>query len=384
MTFHIVETIGVSPTPIRDNPGRILVKIIDAGVGSSGFYPAATLQRAAEDRVFAAGTHMYMDHAASLARGVNGERSIKDLAAVLVEDGRYDAESESVVAEAIVFSRYAPVIAELAEHIGVSISAAAEVTPGSRAGEPRTIDRIVAAESVDFVSKAGRGGKVLAVLESAAVVDEATTDDMRDRLDRAIMAAYHDPDNDVWAGIRDYDPDIHTVYFYVGGALYAQTYTETETDIVQLIGTKIEVRQVTQYVSVAEPPVVERASSMPEIDQERLDALLETEQRVGELETVNADLVAKVGVLEAEKLAAVRHRQIVEAVDEACAGKPEAMRARVIAAVEAADTENIPDAVHAAVEAEQSYLAAVTEKKLTGFGADEPSGGAAKLRKLWA
>ena len=70
--------------------GRFLLKIIDVGEGSSGYYSPETLQLAAADRVFPAGTHCYVDHAAAIRRGPNGERSIRDLAAVLTEDARYD------------------------------------------------------------------------------------------------------------------------------------------------------------------------------------------------------------------------------------------------------------------------------------------------------
>ena len=148
--------------------GRMLVRLIDAGQGSSGYYPASTLQAAAESGVFGRGLHLYADHPGEAERLDRPERSIRDIAGVLTEDARYDDDSQALVAEARVFGAWAPIIAEMHDVIGLSIRAAAEVSEGEHDGAHTTIvDRITEAASVDFVTRAGRGGKVLSLLESA-------------------------------------------------------------------------------------------------------------------------------------------------------------------------------------------------------------------------
>ena len=148
--------------------GRMVVRLIDAGQGSSGYYPASTLQAAAESGVFGRGLHLYADHPGEAERLDRPERSIRDIAGVLTEDARYDDDSQALVAEARVFGAWAPIIAEMHDVIGLSIRAAAEVSEGEHDGAPTTIgDRITEAASVDFVTRAGRGGRVLSLLESA-------------------------------------------------------------------------------------------------------------------------------------------------------------------------------------------------------------------------
>lgn len=152
-----------------DSGGRMLIQLITPGVGTYGMYPATTLEAAAGERVFPAGTQMYLDHqgeAEKFDRAMVG-RSVRDLAAVLTEDARWTGQA--LVAEARVFGPFAESLKQMAPDIGVSISAYAEVTPGN----PPIVNRLVEAQSVDFVARAGRGGRVLEVMESARSVTEA-------------------------------------------------------------------------------------------------------------------------------------------------------------------------------------------------------------------
>ena len=153
--------------------GRFLVRIIDEGEGSSAVYPAAALQKAAEERVFAAGTHMYLDHAPDSRRGVHGERSIRDLASVLTSDAVYDPTSRALVGEAQAVAGWEHTLEGLAPHVGLSISGLAEVEPPADQGGKPIVTQLLAAESVDWVVKAGRGGAVMAILESAGHASEA-------------------------------------------------------------------------------------------------------------------------------------------------------------------------------------------------------------------
>ncbi|MBE7701260.1 hypothetical protein H9623_13245 [Oerskovia sp. Sa1BUA8] len=153
-----------------DGPGRLLIRIISAGRGSSGVYPAETLKAAAEAKVFKAGTHMRIDHQTDQERYDRPEGSVWDTAAVLTEDAWWDQATESLVSEARVYSRFRTMLAEMAPDIGVSIRASAEVEAGDWDGEPaRIITRLVEANTVDFVTRAGRGGHIIEVLEAARV-----------------------------------------------------------------------------------------------------------------------------------------------------------------------------------------------------------------------
>jgi hypothetical protein len=144
-------------------PGRILATLITPGQGSSGFYSAEVLQRAVEDGVFPAGTHMYADHPSRNELADRPERSVLHLAGATVEAARWDEATQSVVAEAQLFGPVGAMVREMAEHIGVSIRASADV---EEADGQRVISRLIAADSVDFVTRAGRGGR-FDVLESA-------------------------------------------------------------------------------------------------------------------------------------------------------------------------------------------------------------------------
>ena len=149
--------------------GRLSVQLINPGWGSSGYYAAGVLEAAAADRVFPAGTHMYLDHPSETERYDRPERSVRDLAAVLTEDARWDGTS--LVASVQVLGPHRELLTDpaVAEAIGVSIRAAAEVTEGGEAEgrRGRIIDRLTEGVSVDFVTRAGRGGRILQVLESA-------------------------------------------------------------------------------------------------------------------------------------------------------------------------------------------------------------------------
>ena len=110
MPVRITEA-GGTMTLDRRGTGRFLVQLINAGVGSSAEYTPAALQLAEQQRQFAAGTHMYVDHKPTHQRtGSHGERSLRDLAAVLTSDAHYDDQTQALVAEAQAVGGYADVL----------------------------------------------------------------------------------------------------------------------------------------------------------------------------------------------------------------------------------------------------------------------------------
>ncbi len=184
----LIEHAGQPGTVLRSAPieldealrsdGTVPIKIISPGWGTTGYYPADVLERDAA--VFAKGTHMYLDHPSMSEAIDRPERSVRDLAAVLATPGRWvpdHPKGPGIYAEAEVLDTFRPVIDQLGPHIGVSIRAAGTGKQGTVEGRSGTVvEALTKAHSVDFVTKAGRGGEVLSLLESAGIdleVEEA-------------------------------------------------------------------------------------------------------------------------------------------------------------------------------------------------------------------
>lgn len=245
MTTTITESVGTAAPP---REGRMLVQIITPGTGSSGVYPPAVVEAAAGARVFPAGTHMYADHPSVTEAQDRPERSIRDLAGVLTQDAYWDGQA--LVAEAKTYEPWTSVLAEMHDSIGVSIRASARVEESDEQGRP-VIAELVEGISIDFVTRAGRGGKVLQVLESARHVQETlpgglVAGDLEQRLDDAVgPEAWVVDFTDEWFVYRTWDGDDR--------ALVQQTYTADEQGRITLTGTPQRVARRVTYDALAEP-----------------------------------------------------------------------------------------------------------------------------------
>lgn len=148
--------------------GFAFLKLIAPGWGSSGYYSAAALKDAG--RVFIRGLKMFWDHPTAQEEATRPERSLRDLAAELVEDAQYLDDGPAgpgLYAKAKVFSPFRAAVEELAPHIGVSIRGMGKARQGEVAGRKgQVIEQIMAAKSVDFVTTPGAGGRVLQLFES--------------------------------------------------------------------------------------------------------------------------------------------------------------------------------------------------------------------------
>lgn len=164
------------------------VKLIQPGWGSSGYYSPDVLK---EDgpKIFTAGTQMFWNHATEAEERARPEGNLDNLAAVLTTNAYYDEagkQGAGLYARAKVFADYATAVAEKAPHTGLSIRALGQAKEGSAMGRKgNLITSLTKAESVDFVTKAGAGGKVLT--ESArptdikeSVMDEAEIKALRE------------------------------------------------------------------------------------------------------------------------------------------------------------------------------------------------------------
>jgi len=150
--------------------GTALIKIIQPGWGSSGFYPAEVLERDGP-KVFKAQLHTYWDHPSASEDKDRPERSLRDLAGVLTKDAYWDANGQAgpgLYAETRVTEQYRGAVAELAPNIGMSIRAYGKAREGEVDGRKgNIIEQLVSARSVDYVTCPGAGGQILELFESA-------------------------------------------------------------------------------------------------------------------------------------------------------------------------------------------------------------------------
>lgn len=165
-TTVLEESAGLLDAAQPEPKGIWRTRIIEADVqGSSGYYPADVLRRDGPN-AFPAGTHVYLDHPGQGEEVDRPERSVKDLAGYLVDAASFE---ESMDGRGL-FARiqFIPEIRErikaLAPVIGLSIRAAGEVV---REDGRNVVRSIVEGLSVDVVTRAGAGGRLVTMTESS-------------------------------------------------------------------------------------------------------------------------------------------------------------------------------------------------------------------------
>jgi hypothetical protein len=118
---------------------------------------------------------MHLDHPTKAEQNERPEGSVKDLAAAIATEPVYQENGPSgpgLYAKAAVIPEYKPLIDALQPHIGVSIRAKGRFTEGEVDGKRGPIVTAIREggkhllNNVDFVTKAGAGGQVLALMES--------------------------------------------------------------------------------------------------------------------------------------------------------------------------------------------------------------------------
>lgn len=145
--------------------GRYEVTLIDEGWGSSGYYSAEVLERDGP-RIFPIGTHMYMNHPTQTEAIDRPERDLRDLMGTIVSTPRM--KGIELVAEVEVKDHWIDFVESVKDDSGLSIRANGVAEEGSAAGKDGMIVKaLTEGHSVDFVTKAGRGGKIKQLLEHA-------------------------------------------------------------------------------------------------------------------------------------------------------------------------------------------------------------------------
>lgn len=360
--------------------GRIRIRLIDEGQGSSGYFSAAVLEQAATDRVFKAGTRMHLDHPRRSDDADLPERSVKDWVAVLAEDAVWDAGTHALEADVTVFASWRQIVQDLAPHVGVSIRAYATAAPDG------TITRLTEALSVDFVTEAGRGGKVLQVIESARpAVSEATSDDRRQQLRRALSDAYSDPEHQHYIWLRDYDETLGVCWFEQDDHTWQQTFAVGDDDLtITLTGNPTEVQPVTRYLPLNSGESLTTQSgdqpgegpTMPTITEAELSAYQEAQGRVATLtaesQTITAERDTAVQERDAARAELTEARHATAEAQITAADLPDAAKDRVREAFTANPTVDVP----ALLTKEADYIKAVAPApRITGFGAATESTG---------
>lgn len=302
---------------------RKMIQIITPGWGSSGYYSAEVLERAAANKVIPAGTHMYLNHASESERHDRPERDVEKIAAVLVEDATWDGTRLAGPADLI--GPHAELIESLAPYIGVSISGSAtDITIGEAEGRTGPIiEDLAHVDSVDFVTHAGRGGMVLlesarpSIVNAAAVrhgVAESTANETREQLQQQLRDLLGGEKSWVW--VRDFDDT--TVWYEHEtpdeSGTYALGYSIADGGAVTLSGSPVEVRATTTYVPVTRPDSTtttateSQEDTMPKIQIEESEhsRLTETAGRVDALESENVTLKAENTTLKESAAATAR------------------------------------------------------------------------------
>jgi hypothetical protein len=160
------EASFLAETKLREQErnGRALIRIITPGWGAMGYYPAEVLRRDGPN-VFTAGTQLYLNHPTKTEEAERPERDIRDLAGKLASDAIW--MDDGLYADIEYYNNHRPLIAAIGEDLDVSIRAHGAYRTGEVDGRKgRIIEQLIRADSVDFVTRAGAGGRVARLMEA--------------------------------------------------------------------------------------------------------------------------------------------------------------------------------------------------------------------------
>jgi hypothetical protein len=157
-----------SLVPIREaegakNSGRFRIMLIEADVqGSSGYYSADVLKRDGA-KAFPAGTHVFVDHPTESEEWERPERSVRDLAGYTLGAAQFEEgpDGRGLFAVFQSFPNWSELVEAWKDHVGMSIRALGLMDENGHVTE------LIRGESVDIVTRAGAGGRLVAMTESA-------------------------------------------------------------------------------------------------------------------------------------------------------------------------------------------------------------------------
>lgn len=343
--------------------GTALIKIIGPGWGASGYYSADVLARDAN--AYKSGTKMYWDHPTVTEARERPERSLRDLAGELVEDGKFlqgGPIGPGVYAKAKVFEAYKPAIEELAQHIGVSHRAIGSKKIGEAEGKKGPIiEKIAAAQSVDYVTAPGAKGEVVQLFEAA-----------RPATDVIITGQEN--------GYATFEPSVNyfqTQPWPVESTWTTWSSTDYEWGSVTLDGLKKNRPDIIEALRSELKEAIygekEKLKEGKRMDEEKVKEL---EDKLAEVETAKADLEGQLARMKEVELL----RQATDFVAERVANAdiPNVTKERLIETLGKnpikdeegkLDAEKYSQHITEAIKSEAEYIATITESgKIRGMG----------------
>lgn len=170
MTTELRLTEALAATSGNAIGKRWRARIIEADRwGSSAYYPADVLERDGS-RVFTEGLAMYANHPTSSEEWERPERSIHDMVGKLISEAVYEAdnpEGAGLYADVEFYDSFLTEINEKHQDVGLSVRATGLTEDAEMDGRfGPVLLGLLAADSVDVVTRAGAGGKLTSILES--------------------------------------------------------------------------------------------------------------------------------------------------------------------------------------------------------------------------
>lgn len=355
---------------------RTEITLITPGWGSSGYYSAEVLKKAAEAKVFPKGTQMHIDHDQD-----GGVGSVSTLAAALTEDARWDpsyvdeetGDKGRLVAENRVFSHKREMLAEMKDVIGTSIAAAAEVSYGEAEGKQgRIIESLLPSKTnrVDYVTVAGRGGRISEVLEAHRVKEARNVGQW---LEARMHSMFTNISDEMYGDGRLSREERITLSSALGDALTSFTAT-VEASAPQLFERDLwedptpTAEESATKNSPPDPAGVtenQEEANMATIDDAELQKLREDASRATALEADKKELETKVATLEQSNVRSQAEAIVAEAFG---AVEAKATRKALINAALAAETFNAEALAEDAKEAAAEQRAAAGEGTVRSVG----------------
>lgn len=277
-------------------PTTYQAKLISPGKGTSGYYPASTLKQAVADGVFPRGTKMYWTNRYHESK--DGDLNL--LAGVLAEDGTWQERGKDgpgIYAPVEIFSDFETKVKEKGPYIGLSILGDGDVAEGEADGyRGLIVKRIHKSDSVDFVPKAGRDGKV--IFESASLPDGHTI--LQETIRLMEMASVAD-----WLESR-----LHLQFTNYADDMFGEGYLTRQERMGLSSAISAALNAFRRDVEKSSPGLLERsrwqepkpmAAETAESEGDiHMATLQEAEARLAEMEKRNAGLEAELKRLQAQ------------------------------------------------------------------------------------
>lgn len=166
------------PSAVDKAKGIWRIQLIEADVqGSSGYYPAEVLERDGA-KAFPKGTHIYLDHPTWREEEELPERSVDRLAAVQLEDAYFadGKDGHGLFARVSVRPDQRERFEWWTENAAVGMSIRAlGMKEFNEATAREEVTELVRGQSVDVVTRAGAGGRLIEMTESARQSAGATS-----------------------------------------------------------------------------------------------------------------------------------------------------------------------------------------------------------------